>query len=89
MEAHELKIQGNAALKAGKIKQAIELYSQTIERDPSNQVLYSNRSAAYFKAGEYEAALADANKSIDLKPDWFKVHYYKPYHNILLCHCLT
>lgn len=34
--------------------------------------MYSNRSAAYAKSGKYELALADAEKTIQLKPDWGK-----------------
>jgi stress-induced-phosphoprotein 1 len=40
--------------------------------DPSNHVLYSNRSAAYASLSQFDASLADANKTIDIKSDWAK-----------------
>jgi len=33
----------------------------------------SNRSAAYASLKDYENALADANKTVNLKPNWIKV----------------
>lgn len=35
-------------------------------------VLCSNRSACYASKERYEEALADANKCVELKPDWAK-----------------
>lgn len=40
--------------------------------DSGNHVLYSNRSAAYAKANKYDLALQDAEKTVQLKPDWGK-----------------
>ncbi|XP_063242051.1 stress-induced-phosphoprotein 1 [Bacillus rossius redtenbacheri] len=68
----ELKEQGNAALQAGKFEEAVRHYSAAIALDAGNHVLYSNRSAAYAKAGRYLQALEDAEKTIELKPDWGK-----------------
>lgn len=49
-----------------------EKFSQAIELDPSNHVLYSNRSGAYASLRDYAKALADANKTTEIKPDWAK-----------------
>lgn len=49
-----------------------EKFSQAIELDPSNHVLYSNRSGAYASLRSYELALQDAKKTTELKPDWAK-----------------
>lgn len=51
----------------------MQLYSEAISVDPDNHILYSNRSATYTKSEKYDLALKDAEKAVELKPDWFKV----------------
>ncbi|KAG7515982.1 stress-induced-phosphoprotein 1 [Solea senegalensis] len=67
-----LKDQGNKALSAGKIDEAVRCYTEALSIDPSNHVLFSNRSAAHAKKGDYENALQDACQTIKIKPDWGK-----------------
>jgi stress-induced-phosphoprotein 1 len=72
MSATDLKNQGNAAVSAGKYQEAIDLYTQAIDLEPSNHVFYSNRSAAHMNMNNAQKALEDANKCISIKPDWVK-----------------
>lgn len=67
-----MKEKGNTALSAGNCEDAIKFYTQAIELDSSNHVLYSNRSAAYCKLGKFEDALKDAEKTIELNKVWAK-----------------
>lgn len=67
-----LKDKGNAALNQGNFDEAIKFYTEAINLDQKNHVLFSNRSAAYCKCGKYSEALADAEKTVSLKPDWAK-----------------
>ncbi|XP_065207806.1 stress-induced-phosphoprotein 1 [Planococcus citri] len=67
-----LKDKGNAALNQGNFDDAIKFYSEAINLDQKNHVLYSNRSAAYCKCAKYTEALADAEKTVSIKPDWPK-----------------
>lgn len=57
---------------AGDIGAAVRHYTAAIALDAHNHVLYSNRSAAYAKQGDYSRALADACRTIELRPDWAK-----------------
>lgn len=67
-----MKEKGNAALQEGNLNEAIKHYTDAIALDGNNHVLYSNRSAAYAKAEKYNLALEDAEKTVNLKPDWGK-----------------
>lgn len=63
---------GNAALSSEDFETAVKHYTEAIALDPSNHVLYSNRSAAHAKAENYAAALEDAIKTVELNPTWSK-----------------
>ncbi|KAL1672257.1 activator of Hsp70 and Hsp90 chaperone [Schizophyllum commune] len=71
-DANALKYQGNKAFAAKDYDRAIELFSQGIALDPSNHVLYSNRSAAHAGKKEWTQALADAEECIKINPSWSK-----------------
>ncbi|KAL4814608.1 hypothetical protein BDW67DRAFT_165729 [Aspergillus spinulosporus] len=75
--ADALKAEGNKAFAAKDYPTAIEKFTQAIELDSNNHVLYSNRSAVYAAQQEYEKALADAEKAVEIKPDWSKGHQRK------------
>ena len=47
-------------------------FTQAIEIEPTNHVLYSNRSGAYASMKDFDKALEDANKTTEIKPDWAK-----------------
>lgn len=70
--ANELKDKGNEAFQAGDVEGAIRLFTQAIDLDPDNHVLFSNRSAAYMKADSISKALHDAEKCVELAPNWAK-----------------
>ena len=54
---------------------AIKMYSQAIAGDETDHTLFSNRSAAYLAVGLLVAALWDARKTVELRPEWPKGYY--------------
>ncbi|KAJ4363954.1 Hsp90 cochaperone [Neocucurbitaria cava] len=70
--ADALKAEGNKLFAEKKFAESIEKFSQAIELDPSNHVLYSNRSGAYASLKDWQKAFDDATKTTEIKPDWAK-----------------
>ncbi|GER28016.1 stress-inducible protein [Striga asiatica] len=70
--ADEAKAKGNAAFSAGNYDDAVRHFTDAIVLAPTNHVLYSNRSAAYASLSKFSEALSDAQKTVELKPDWGK-----------------
>ncbi|KAL1519757.1 hypothetical protein AB1Y20_023265 [Prymnesium parvum] len=68
----QVKAAGNAAFKAGKHDEAIELYSSLLSLDPSQAVFYSNRSAAYQAKQRWHEAEADARCCVRADPLFVK-----------------
>lgn len=66
------KEEANNFFKEGNYEQAIKIYSEILDEDPENYMVFSNRSATYIKMGKYEEALYDAAQCTKLKPDWGK-----------------
>nr|XP_012140752.1 PREDICTED: stress-induced-phosphoprotein 1-like isoform X1 [Megachile rotundata] len=73
-EVQSLKERGNACVKEQKYEEAMFHYTHAIKLDPQNYSLYSNRSFAFLKMQQYHFAMEDALMTIQLKPDWTKVH---------------
>ena len=63
----------NQACQQGEYALAVRLYSEALTADPQNCILYSNRSAAYLRLGQYSTALDDAIKARLINPKWPKV----------------
>ncbi|POR31638.1 Heat shock protein STI1 [Tolypocladium paradoxum] len=70
--ADELKALGNKAIADKNFDDAIDKFTQAIAIQPDNHILYSNRSAAHASKKEWDSALADAEKTTEIKPDWAK-----------------
>lgn len=72
-KALEEKARGNAAFQSGDFLLAVEHFSKAIGFNPTDKVLYSNRSGAYASLKKFEEALKDAEKCVELDPTWAKV----------------
>ena len=72
LTAIECKTRGNECLKQKDYDGAIKWYTIAIDKDPTNHVFFSNRSAAYLQSGHFEKAVRDGLQTTSLKPDWPK-----------------
>ena len=71
------KEEGNALFKAGEYLKAAAAYTKAIKAEPSNHVYYSNRANAFLKLSKAGKALADAEKCLELAPDFVKGYHRK------------
>ncbi len=71
----ELKEKGNQAVRCENYTEAVLHYSFAIKLSPNDPILYSNRSFAFLKLKQLYYANEDAEKAIQLKPDWAKVYF--------------
>ena len=65
--------QASEAVASGDFRRAVQAYGQAVALDPSNHILYTNRSAALFKLGRFQDSAQDARAARDLNPKWAKV----------------
>lgn len=73
----ENKALGNEHFKGGDFLKAAACYTKAIKSDPANHVLYSNRAQAFLKLNKVARALEDAEKCIELAPDFVKGYHRK------------
>eukprot|EP00850_Spirogloea_muscicola_P015963 SM000126S26339 [mRNA] locus=s126:264791:269283:- [translate_table: standard] len=55
--------------------EAVELYDQAIELEPTNAIFWANRAFAHTKLEEYGSAIDDASRAIELNPGYIKGYY--------------
>lgn len=75
MLVDEWKNLGNDFFRNKKYEFAINAYTEGINLDDTNHVLYANRAAAYLEQGNIEAAKMDAIKCVGLEKTFLKGHY--------------
>lgn len=76
-KSEQLLKDGNAAVKEGKIDDAIQLYTQAIKLTPNNATLFVSRAIAFGRKGNFEAANQDLTQAIKLNPQKADYYYYR------------
>jgi len=73
-DAEAMKAAGNALFQAKQFNEALEKYTEAIQRAPNSAQLYANRSLTHLKTStpSPSLALADAKKAVELQPGWAK-----------------
>lgn len=72
--SEELRREGNQAFAAGRLRDALALYSRAAELTPNSSTLYSNRARCLLQLGEFEAAMADAQRALEEDINNVKAH---------------
>ena len=72
MDAIYAKAAGSEAFKIEDFATALIHFEKCVEFEPTDYIHWSNRSAVRTKLGDYEGALADAKKCVELKEDFAK-----------------
>lgn len=73
--AEQLKEKGNAHFKKGEYDSAELCYSQAVQKNPSNHLIFTNRANARLKLERWEDAVDDCLRSIELRKDNMKAFY--------------
>ncbi|CAL8256381.1 unnamed protein product [Lota lota] len=68
---------GIKLVQEGQYSQAISMFTEAIRCDPKDYRFFGNRSYCYSCLEQYPLALADAQRSIHLAPDWPKGYFRK------------
>jgi len=63
--------------KAQNFEKAIEHYTDAIGETPDDHTIFGNRSASHYKLKDFDKAQSDAEKCIELKPEWSKGYQRK------------
>jgi len=76
-EAKDLFRLANDAYKSKQYDEAIQLYTESINIDQENNILFSNRSMCYIKLKRYIEALSDSEMAINIE-NKYGHHFYLP-----------
>jgi len=74
--AEQLKNSGNKCFKNGDYEGAEGLYSQAIQKNSANPLLFTNRANARLKLEKWEGVIDDCIRSIELLKDNMKAFFY-------------
>ncbi|KAF2091418.1 U-box-domain-containing protein [Saccharata proteae CBS 121410] len=74
--AEQLKDKGNALFKQGDYAGAEQLYGQAIQRNSTNEKLFTNRANARMKLEQWEGVVDDCLRSVELVRDNLKAFTY-------------
>ncbi|KAF1980326.1 U-box-domain-containing protein [Bimuria novae-zelandiae CBS 107.79] len=84
--AEQLKNQGNTHFKNGDYEQAEALYSQAIQKNSKNPLLFTNRANARLKLEKWEGVINDCLASIELMTENMKAYFYLAQAQIAINH---
>lgn len=75
MQARSLAVRGNEAAAEGAFNRAIKLFTSAFHYDQRDHRYLGNRSFCYEQIKDFDKALADADKAIEMNNCWPKGHF--------------
>ena len=77
MASEKFRKDGNERFMKGKYLEAIKFYTKALESDPGSHLALSNRSLTYSKLNNYDQALQDAERCVEISERWGKGYLRK------------
>ena len=74
LEAEKLKNKGNDAFKKKSFQEAINYYSEAVDTLPNEPAYYTNRAIAYLKIDNFDLAMNDCKKALEINPQFVKAY---------------
>ena len=68
LETEELFQKGNSLLEEGHLLEAIDIYAEVVDVDSGHMNAYANRGLAHSYLEDYEQAIEDFTKALELDP---------------------
>ncbi|XP_028302921.1 mitochondrial import receptor subunit TOM34 [Gouania willdenowi] len=89
-KAQSLKEEGNALVKKGEHKKAIDKYSQSMKLNPSEVTTYTNRALCYLSVKQYKDAIRDCDQALimdsrNIKALYRRAQAHKELKNLKSC----
>ena len=75
LASEEARLRGNVAYSAKRFEDAVAAYTEAIQADGSNGLIYGNRSAALLAMDCPQDALVDAKEMVSRLPEFPKAHF--------------
>ncbi|GAA6025395.1 hypothetical protein JCM8202_005280 [Rhodotorula sphaerocarpa] len=82
--ALSLKSQANAQFTQSHYREALDLYTVSLNKNPFDPIVWSNRSAVRLKLEEHGLAIADATRAIELDSRAVKAYYRRAIANLAI-----
>ena len=74
LKSEREKEEGNNFVKLKDFPNALDSYNRAISLNPSNAILYCNRSWIFYNEGDFARVIEDCTRSISLKDDYIRAY---------------
>ncbi|BGP49272.1 Palmitoyl-protein thioesterase 1 [Rhodotorula kratochvilovae] len=82
--ALSLKSQANAHFTGSRYREALDLYTASLNKNPFDAIVWSNRAAVRLKLEEYGLGVADSSRAIELDSRAVKAYYRRALANLAI-----